>query len=261
MDFFITEILENEPVKERLLADKETEKEGKEIAEKIIRTGEYAPMKAGMLPVFVLAYLADFALEKNSYRGIPREITVETLRDVNIWLKNYEDQYHQLGLEQFGWLFLHYTGDLFGLGRLQFRIVKNEGAVPSGETMIETHIPQGQPLNTEACLQSFVRAKDFFSTYFPEVHPAYFFCDSWLLNPNLVQVLGEESNIVRFMRLWQTVPFPPDNSAQAIERVFGFGFPADKLGQAPEHTGLQRKLKAYLLGGGSLNITGGYRKV
>ena len=258
MSFFIDEILEEDAVREVLRNNPAMAEEGRDIAHRI-QNGEPIIPPAGLLPLFVLAHLADYALEKNTARDIPYEITVATLKDVNVWLANYDAQYGGIGLAQFSWLVRHYTGDMFRLGRLQFRLKAPLAGMPAAEVAIETHIPQGEPLDTAACLASFAQAKDFFATYFPEHTPAYFMCDSWLLSPDLVQVAAEDSNILQFMRLWTPVPFPADNSRQAIERVFGFGFSAERLAEAPETTALQRRLKAYLLGGGSINISAGYR--
>ncbi len=261
MKFFIEEILENDAIKEILLADKETAKEGKRIADEIISTGDIPGLEAGFLPIFVLAHLADHVLEFNSSKGIAKEITVATLKDVNIWLDNYQVQYGKLGLGEFCWLKYHYTGDLFRLGRLQFRIEKCLPGVPEGDVAIETHIPQGEPLNIDACLESFSLAKDFFKKFYPQHNPKYFMCDSWLLNPNLAKVLPEESNIVKFMRLWETFPFPADNNTQVVNRVFGLGFKKENLKDAPENTSLQKAMKAYLLAGGEMNMAGGCRKI
>lgn len=259
MQFFINDILENDAVREILRTSPALAAEGRDIARRII-AGETITPPAGLLPIAVLAYLADYALERNTARSIPRDITVTTLKDVNVWMDNYETQYGAVGLAEFPWLIHHYIGDLFRLGRLQYRLAPPLPGVP-GPVAVETHIPQGEPLNVDACLASFAQAKDFFATYFPNEMPTHFMCDSWLLSPNLAQVLDEESNIVRFMRLWTTIPFPGDGSAQAIQRVFGFGFSREQLAVAPENTGLQRRLKAYLLGGGSLDIVAGYRRL
>ena len=263
MDFFLNKILENDEIKQILLNNRgsETEKQAVSVADGIIKTGDIPTLEPGIMPIFVLGHLADFALQKNSNRGISEEVTTATLKDVNVWLENYKTQFGAAGLGEFHWLINHYTGDLFRLGRLQFRIEKSLNGIPSGEVSIETHVPQGEPLDTDACLKSFEAAKVFFSNFFPEFKPEYFMCDSWLLNPNLADILSENSNIVRFMRLWTVIPFPSDSGAQAIERVFGFGVTADGLKNAPEDTGLQKKLKAYLLSGGDLSITGGYRKI
>jgi hypothetical protein len=63
------------------------------------------------------------------------------------------------------------------------------------------------------------------------------------------------------MRLWTPVPFDSDDSFQAIERTFGFGFRKENIKNAPENTGLQRALKKYIIEGGTMDITAGYRKI
>ena len=258
MEFFINEILEDDKIRELVkvndcaLAQK--------IAEQV-KAGEDVAVEAGAMQLCVLAHLADYALEKNLQRGISREITIKTLKDVNVWIENYRTEHGKDGLKEFCWLKYHYTGDLFHLGRLQYRIEKSLDGVPEGEYAIETHIPQGAPLDTEECLRSFDMAKEFFAKYFGEWEPKYFMCDSWLLNPNLALVLDEDSNVVKFMRLWTPIPFVDDESRQAIERVFGFGTTMADIKNAPERTGLQRRLKKYLLEGGQMRLTAGYRRI
>ena len=162
MDFFINEILENNEIKKFLLQNKDLEIYAKKIADEIILNKNKPEIEAGILPIFVLGFLSEYALYKNQQRGISKDITVATLKDVNIWLDNYKTQHKKPGLGEFHWLINHYTGDLFRLGRLQFRIEKSLSGVPCGEYSIETHIPQGEPLNIDACLDSFNLAKNYF---------------------------------------------------------------------------------------------------
>jgi hypothetical protein len=56
--------------------------------------------------------------------GIPPEVTSYTLSDIDIWLRDYFDKHGAWGMEQAGWMLLHFTGRLFWLGRLQFRAEK-----------------------------------------------------------------------------------------------------------------------------------------
>ncbi len=259
MDFFINEILENDQIKDILLRDRDSQKKAKAVAEKMMQ-GELPDPEKGLFQIFILAYMADYALEVNNKRGISREITVKTLKDINVWLENYKTQYNELGLGEFCWLKYHYTGDLFHIGRLQYRLEKPLEGI-GGDIAIETHIPQGEPLTEEDCLKSFKMAAEFFKKHFPQSKPEYFMCDSWLLNPNLEKILKPTSNIVKFMRLWTPIPFVSDHSAQAIERVFGFGFKKENIENAPESTSLQKSLKAYLISGGSMDLTAGYRKI
>lgn len=53
-------------------------------------------------------------------RGIPEEITRETLRDLKPWLEDYRKHLGHYGLRQLPWLYNHYSCKLYQLGRLQY---------------------------------------------------------------------------------------------------------------------------------------------
>ncbi len=261
MEFFINEIIENEEIRHLLRTDPEgLSQQAKAMAEEMIATGKYKSPSNGMLPLFVLGYLADHTLEVNGARGIPREITVTTLKDANIWVQNHYDRFGTPGLLEFGWMALHAQGDLFRLGRLQFRAVKTDRA-HVGEWVLETHIPQGEPLDEQACLDSFAMAEEFFPKYFPEAKAECFDCCSWLLSPNLAYVMGDHSNVVKFMRMWKIKKIIYTQSEGTIGRVFGFGSTRDQLPDLPENTSMQRKVKAFLLAGGDLSDAYGIRMI
>lgn len=265
MQYFVNEILENEDIKTILLSETARYDEAKKVADKIIETLNKPELEDGVFPVLVLGFLADYALEVNTKRGIPKYITTQTLKDINLWIHNYFVQYNKLGIEQspaqLGWLTRHYTGRIFRIGRLQFNIRKANKKIPDGEYVIETHVPQGEPLDLEKCNQSFDMAKEFFEKHFPQIDAKYFTFHSWLANPNLEKLLSADSNIVKFMKLWTLVDDEGDNSEQAIERVFGLGFKIEDIQNAPENTSLQRKLKEYIISGGNMDIKYGYKKI
>lgn len=265
MQYFLNEVLENDEIKNLILTKTELYNDAEIMAKNIINTYKKPDVEDGIFPLIVLSFLADYALDVNSKRGIDKEITTATLKDVNLWIHNYFVQYNKLGIEQspaqFGWLIRHYTGRIFRIGRLQFNISKSAIRVPEGEYVIETHVPQGEPLDIEQCNMSFLMAKEFFRKHFPEYDLKYFTFHSWLANPNLTKLLDANSNIVKFMKLWTVVDDIGDNSQQAIERVFGLGFKYVDINNAPENTGLQKKLKKYLIEGGNLDITYGYKKI
>ena len=75
MQFFINEILESDAVRAVLRSDPAMAQEGRQIARRITE-GENITPPMGLLPLFVLAYLADYALEKNTARGIERFMEV-----------------------------------------------------------------------------------------------------------------------------------------------------------------------------------------
>jgi hypothetical protein len=56
--------------------------------------------------------------------GIPTEITVDTLSDLEVWTKYYRHTQGEWGFVQFGWLWAHFSGRLYKLGRLQFELTE-----------------------------------------------------------------------------------------------------------------------------------------
>ncbi len=62
------------------------------------------------------------ARARHEERGIPREVSVSTLSDYELWIHEYHDLTGQWGLREIGWLHHHFRGEIFRLGRLQFLI-------------------------------------------------------------------------------------------------------------------------------------------
>lgn len=261
MEFFINEILEYDELKEALRSHPEMAAKGSELAREMIRTNSPVSAEPGLLPLFILANLADHTLELHQNLGISHDITVATLKDVNLWIENHRAVTGELGLTNLGWLAGHYLGGLFRLGRLQFVHAKAHPVVPSGEYVIEVHIPQGEPLDIDECMKSFEMAKPFFARLYPDKPAEYFVCGSWLLSPDIPNVTDENSNICRFMRLWTQLPHDGDKGAQTIERVFGFTFDPADIASAPENTSLQRRVKAHILAGGMVESSFGCIKI
>jgi hypothetical protein len=53
-------------------------------------------------------------------KAIPREVLIETLSDLELWMRHYKDQHGIWGTNNIKWLIRHFTGNIFRLGRLQF---------------------------------------------------------------------------------------------------------------------------------------------
>ncbi|SVC10396.1 uncharacterized protein METZ01_LOCUS263250, partial [marine metagenome] len=73
---------------------------------------------------FVYLFLSGipFTLEMHQKLKIPRHVSVDTMRDLLVWIEHKLRKTGRWGLDfsQVSWLGLHYTGYLFQLGRLQF---------------------------------------------------------------------------------------------------------------------------------------------
>jgi hypothetical protein len=353
-DFFYNTICNNEEVVEKL---KEYFKKFPEIGHSAINAAQYLvktknydgfskavsnmqhllkgtyPELADFYPLMTFAAAADLTVELNSQAGIPYDITIETIKDTNIWIHNFYTTKGRYGLAESSWLARHYAGNLFKLGRLQYEIIpypnwsyvlenkrtgeritlsddvdvsasghitgssgekdcmfrssfNNEynaitgniidtekGVIKQdvirlpkdewklilkpGDLVQNVHIPQGEKLDYEMCLKSMEEAKRFFAEHFPDIKFFAQITSTWLLDVNLEHILPLESNIIKFMKLFEKVPVHSE-VPMIFERVFGFGFDIKDLESAPENTSLQRNLKKYVLNGGQVYTTGGY---
>ena len=105
------------------------------------------------------------------------------------------------------WIEVVWSGRLAELGRLQFE--------DHGDGVLDVHIPEtGLPLDPAACDASFARARE----VYPHHHTAQ--CTSWLLDPQLADVLPPASNIVRFQRRFELRNDGRDGTDDVLRFVF-----------------------------------------
>jgi hypothetical protein len=76
--------------------------------------------QAGMFPAVVLISGLPKAVERYRAKGIPETILVNTMKDMELWMRQYHRAHGVWGFDNFEWLKLHMTARLFRLGRLQF---------------------------------------------------------------------------------------------------------------------------------------------
>ena len=119
-----------------------------------------------------------------------------------------------------------------------------------GSKILDVHIPEGAPLDRQACLQSYQMAREFYRRTFPDYSYSGFICKSWLLDPELEKILPEESNIIQFQREFYLMP-ALSNDSQTFSRVFGER-PAD-LTKAPRDTSLRRAVMDHYLAGNKMS--------
>lgn len=105
------------------------------------------------------------------------------------------------------WIEMIWDGKLSELGWLQFE--------DHGDGVLDVHIPEtGLPLDPAACDASFERARE----VYPGHHTAE--CTSWLLDPQLADVLPLASNIVRFQRRFGLRDEGKGANAEVLRFVF-----------------------------------------
>ena len=202
-----------------------------------------------------LNYAAKVTEKEYEKRGIPRDIFIDTMRDITLWCENNGGR----GLRNYKWIQNHLKCELFRIGRLQYQLCKSEDdklqydflPIHYGDNIVYVHIPQGEPLEYTACLKSLMKAKLFLFSYFPAFEYEFFFCESWLLYRENQLFMQPDSNILQFQLLFDIVYSVPDDR-QAIERIFGKRHLFKAL--YPENTSLQLSAKRFMQHGGKLGI-------
>ena len=82
-----------------------------------------------LLGLIILLSGFDRILEFHRSKKVPIQITIDTFRDIKIWLKDFYRKNGRWGLKENQWLIHHFTGRLYRLGRLQFAMDKFTGRI------------------------------------------------------------------------------------------------------------------------------------
>ncbi|MGW8726518.1 acyltransferase domain-containing protein [Streptomyces sp. NPDC055808] len=212
-------------------------------------------------PVYVAVAALPYTRAYHRERGIPDDVARRTLADLGRHIALHHRRRGRGGLAVPGWLRLHFRGELYQLGRLQFQrsrlgertsLALGEAGLDAepGDPCLNLHIPDFLgPLTPEACADSLVRAREFFARYFPEEHYRVAVCHSWLLDEQLRAHLPQSSNIVRFQGLFRTA-YRDDKPSDGEPVGFVFGDPELPVAGLPQRTSLQRAVARHLLDGG-----------
>lgn len=218
------------------------------------------------LGTLLFVALAPLARAHHRALGIPAEVTGPTLADLGRQLAVSRWR-GRPGLGNARWLTLHFRGELFQLGRLQFQRTRPTGADASAaraggadEWSLQLHIPDHcGPLSPAACDRALDRARAFFPRHFPGEPYRSCHIFSWLLDPQLADHLPAESNIIRFQRRFSPLERPdrPSVPEDTNPLKFVFGDIERPLESLPRDTVVQRALVDHLRAGGHWYVRGG----
>jgi len=83
------------------------------------------PTPAGdreMFYAFVFLSVLPAVRTFHQQHGIPEDIAIDSLSDLELWVRTYHEWYGRWGFGERNWLFHHFRGNIYKLGRLQFLI-------------------------------------------------------------------------------------------------------------------------------------------
>lgn len=211
--------------------------------------------------IFVFLEARPHVVAYHRAHGIPEEVSRQTLADLGRHMAVHRRRHGTGGLLGPGWIQLHFRGEIYQLGRLQFQRARLDeetgtaaaraglGAGP-GDPVLDIHIPDFcGPMTPEAVADSLRWAVEFFPRHFPDETYRVGACHSWLLDPQLADYLGERSNIVAFQRCFPVL-YTEEEASDRSPIAFVFGNPEHPVDSLPRRTSLERAVVDHLLAGG-----------
>ena len=114
------------------------------------------------------------------------------------------------------------------------------------DSCLIVHIPAREPLTRQLCDESYNRAREIFEKYYPELDVKAFHCHSWMMAPELGEILKPTSNLLEFQREYLKYPVHTKGK-DVLNFVFKLKFTSYE--DMPEETSLQRALKNMYLSG------------
>ncbi|MFG2144725.1 acyltransferase domain-containing protein [Streptomyces sp. NPDC048696] len=233
----------------------------------VVGARELPPVPEGLgdagrlLPVVVLLAALPFTRAYHRERGVPADVTRRTLADLGRHMALHRRRYGNAGLVKAHWFSLHFRGEIYQLGRLQFqraRLWRRTGEALSaaglpmgeGDPCLSIHVPDFRgPLTPQACDASLALAREFFARHYPDESYRVAVCDSWLLDAQLGKYLPEDSNILCFQRRFRT-SFQDTEAYDRVPVGFVFGDPDLPVETLLQRTPVERAVASHLLTGG-----------
>ena len=174
--------------------------------------------------------------------GISEKIYLDTMSAFSRFVREHKESYGCYGFDRGSWTTRQVSCRLLRIGQMEYELTTLDNA-----PIVSLHIPTDVDLRPEVLRPSIREGLNEFYRLFPEYAGKDVYCHSWLLSPQLKELLPENSNILRFQELFDMEPeATPGNDVL----LWVFKNPRLPREEYPENTSLQRKLKQFLLNGG-----------
>ena len=198
-----------------------------------------------MLTIFLSTALK--SREMYIAKGIGENIFVETMKIFTRMSYEYHGANGCFGFDKGWWTYRQLSLSLFRLGILEFEIKPEDNT-------LSVHIPSDAVMTRESLNDSYTQAISFFAKHFADFKYTDIACHTWLLSPELKNLLPENSKILSFASDYEVKYNFPDEE-DFMEWIFKKKYPThDDL---PEDTFLQRTVKAHLKANGKIGAAYG----
>lgn len=221
-----------------------------------------------MIPVVALLCGYEFHIRNIELRNFDREQIELQKYNIKLTCTNDNIKYHIDGIRfsQMIWGSFFMKGNLIQIGRLQYEIgVKNFDKLDKyfnkKYQYICIHIPRDKKLSEIDVDDSLNKANMAIKKFYPELHheKLAFYTQTWLLSPELKDILPLDSNIMKFQKKFNIIEYE-ECSKDFLNFVFDVVLDNVKNKDLPENTTLQKGLKTKLLNGEKLHLGLGFLK-
>lgn len=201
--------------------------------------------------------LADFRA-----REIPEYIFWDTILDLNYKLQECKAGQNIWGNFVETWYDIFFKCDIVKLGRLEFERMKYPEELPEVKldgvsvthetTVYSTHIPSCGTFTKERRVESYNKAKEFFSVELQD-KPMVLFCESWLMNPDNPRIYPNSMNIIDFQKEFNIIESHIDEAFGDAWRVFSKDYSGNPA-ELPCETTMQKSIVKWLKAGNKMKI-------
>lgn len=182
--------------------------------------------------------------------GFSEKIYTDTMAAFSRFVREHLESFGRYGFDREFWMVRQISCMLFRIGQLEYELTHSDG-----EPVIELHIPSDIDMSLPKLRSSCLEAKKLLGGIFPEFRNARIHCYSWLLSPNLGDLLPEQSKILRFQKSFSISPVKEEESDVILWVFKNQDYALEDL---PENTSLQRRMKKFLLSGGKFRDGEGF---
>ncbi|WP_418817363.1 acyltransferase domain-containing protein [Pseudoruminococcus massiliensis] len=175
-------------------------------------------------------------------KGISDKIYFDTMKCYPRFIDETYKMTGKLYFDRCWWTTRQAGCHLFRIGELEYEMKHIDDKI-----VIGIHIPSDADFSPCAVDKSLMKAKKFFTEYYPDLANAEYRCHSWLLDNQLKGMLNENSNIINFQNRFEIFD-EGEIGTDFIEWLYNTE--STDYSALPENTALQRNMKRHLLSGG-----------
>lgn len=169
-----------------------------------------------------------------------------TLLD-DIYIRGYES----VRISQMLWASYFINLRIIEVGGFQYELVSENPITKEKEMCIKMHVPKGASLNEEDVLSSIRKSTYEIERYF-NVKDVNYYIESWLLSPEVLALLDDNSNILKFSKLF-SIKSMGECTRDILDFVFNDVYIKD-YNLLVCKTSLQVKLKSLLINKKEIHI-------